>query len=69
MTNDPWKHRSKGMICMTCIWYVVEAVDSQKSLIGRCRRRAPTMTGYPAVYDTDWCGDHKVYETKLEVAE
>ena len=30
--------------------------------IGRCRRHAPTMTGYPVVYITDWCGDHKLGE-------
>ena len=69
MTDDPWKHRSKGMRCMTCMWYVVKAVDGQKSLTGRCRRRSPTMNGYPVVYDTDWCGDHKVDETQLEVGE
>jgi len=33
--------------------------------IGRCRRHAPTMNGYPAVFPTDWCGDHKLDEEKL----
>jgi hypothetical protein len=23
------------------------------------------MSGYPAVFDTDWCGDHKIDENKL----
>lgn len=27
---------------------------------GRCRRHAPTMNGFPVVYDTDWCGDHRL---------
>ena len=32
--------------------------------LGRCRRHAPTMSGYPAVFATDWCGDHKLDEKK-----
>ena len=56
---DPWKHRSVGMRCSTCMWYVPKG-DSN---IGRCRRHAPTMNGYPVVYDNDWCGDHKLDET------
>ena len=34
-------------------------------MIGRCRRHSPTMTGYPVCYDTDWCGDHKLDESKV----
>jgi hypothetical protein len=26
----------------------------------RCRRRAPTLDGWPAVFPDDWCGDHKL---------
>lgn len=33
--------------------------------IGRCRRRAPTMNGYPVVFSDDWCGDHKIDENKV----
>jgi len=67
MTNDPWIHRSKGMSCHSCMWYI-EKIKNTTSLntapIGRCRRRAPTMNGYPVVFDTDWCGDHKLDENK-----
>jgi hypothetical protein len=24
------------------------------------------MAGFPAVFDTDWCGDHKLDETKIK---
>jgi len=58
--KDNWEHRSKGMVCQTCMWFV-----GKKGDIGRCRRRAPTMSGYPAVYKTDWCGDHKIDEDKV----
>lgn len=64
---DPWAHRSEGMRCRTCMYYVEKAADVNMApikAIGRCRRHAPTMSGYPAVYPTDWCGDHKVDETK-----
>lgn len=48
--EDMWAHRSEGMMCATCMWWVRY----------RCRRHAPTMSGYPATYPEDWCGDHKL---------
>lgn len=64
MPEDPWKHRSSKMVCRTCIWYVVKTA-SDVAEVGRCRRHAPTLGGYPAVFPNDWCGDHKVDETKI----
>jgi len=79
--TDPWKHRSKGMTCSTCMWSVLKVPDlkpihentlkanedrpAPKPSLGRCRRRAPTMNGYPAIFDNDWCGDHKLDENKI----
>ena len=54
--EDNWKQRSSGMICKTCMYFVNF----------RCRRRAPTMKGYPAVYETDWCGDHKLSKEYMD---
>jgi hypothetical protein len=62
-TDDPWEHRSEGMRCRTCMWYVAKKGGGLE--IGRCRRHSPTMSGYPAVYPGDWCGDHKVNEAVL----
>ena len=66
--SDPWKHRSVGMRCATCMWFVPKVVGGDDprpaQVLGRCRRRAPTHDGYPAVFDGDWCGDHKLDETK-----
>ena len=51
--------------------YVVRGEGFERShggdapTLGRCRRRAPTMNGYPVVYMTDWCGDHKLDESKV----
>lgn len=59
---DPWAHRSENMSCKTCMWYVIKGTK----VIGRCRRHAPTMSGYPVVFETDWCGDHKLDETAIE---
>jgi len=64
-TKDPWAHRSEGMKCSSCMWNVAKPGGA----LGRCRRRAPTMSGYPAVYPDDWCGDHKLDETKLGTAD
>ena len=63
MSNDPWKHRSSGMRCATCMFFAPKAPRED---FGRCRRHAPTMSGFPAVFATDWCGDHKLDETKIE---
>lgn len=65
---DPWIHRSDGMRCRTCIWFVSKVTDRPMKpdapIVGRCRRHAPTIGGYPVVYQTDWCGDHRLDENK-----
>lgn len=67
--KDPWKHRSAKMKCHTCMWFVIKAVrdvvQMEGTSIGRCRRHAPAMNGYPVVYQHDWCGDHKVDENRV----
>jgi hypothetical protein len=66
MSADPWKHRSENMMCQTCMWFMQKISDNPGGLeIGRCRRHAPSMNGYPVVFVTDWCGDHKLDENKL----
>jgi hypothetical protein len=54
-TTDNWIHRSSGMLCKTCMWYVPKGSEK-----GRCRRHAPTLGGWPVLFPTDWCGDHKL---------
>lgn len=61
MGEDNWKDRIKDMRCGTCMWFV----PKNESALGRCRRRCPTLNGWPAVFDTDWCGDHKIDESKI----
>ena len=63
--TDPWKHRSSGMRCDTFMWFVGKAPDKGVGTLGRCRRHAPTMSGYPTVFMSDWRGDHKVDENKV----
>ena len=74
LNNDPWKHRSKGMRCATCMWFVLkeqsepdttETRPSTKENLGRCRRHAPTSNGFVPVYGVDWCGDHRLDENKI----
>ena len=63
---DPWAHRSKAMSCSTCMWFVEKATQRAGArVIGRCRRNAPTMGGYPVVFEADWCGQHKLDENKV----
>lgn len=71
---DPWEHRAQTMRCDSCMWFVEKkgiqrsTADSDLNALkklGRCRRHAPTMNGYPAVFIMDWCGDHKIDELKI----
>jgi len=63
MKTDFWEKRGENMVCRTCMYFLLK-----KSPTGRCKRHAPTMTGYPVVYEAEpGCGDHKVDEThKME---
>lgn len=64
--QDPWIHRSEGMRCKTCIWFVPKQAENKLGYdLGRCRRHAPTMNGYPVVFVNDWCGDHRIDENKF----
>ena len=64
--DDQWAHRSQRMRCSTCMWWVekVNPAGIADRQLGRCRRHAPTMSGWPAVFSSDWCGDHKLDERK-----
>ena len=67
MVEDNWQHRSTEMRCRTCISFVAKTLEAKTPAgrLGRCRRHAPTMSGWPAVFEQDWCMDHKLDETKL----
>ena len=54
--TDPWVNRADNMKCSTCMHYCNF----------RCRRHAPTLQGYPAVYPFDWCGDHKIDKNNMK---
>jgi len=65
--EDKWAHRSKRMRCGSCMWFVAKQSEIAKPIgetLGRCRRHAPTLGGWVAVFETDWCGDHKLDENK-----
>ena len=60
---DPWAHKSEGMRCSSCMWFVIKGESKR---IGRCRRHAPTMGGFPVAYTIDWCGDHRLGSDKVD---
>jgi len=52
------------------MWFVPKAVNKAEIGaplydMGRCRRHAPAMGGYPVVFVNDWCGDHRLDENKF----
>jgi len=68
VAEDNWKHRSESMRCGTCMFFVEKinkVVQLGVHIIGRCRRNAPTMKGWPVVFSDDWCGEHKIDENKV----
>jgi hypothetical protein len=61
--KDNWKDRSEHMKCRSCMWYVAKAACEWKfDGVGRCRRHAPTIGGWPVILCSDWCGDHRLNE-------
>jgi len=58
--EDNWEHRSEGMRCVSCMFYVDKKVPEGTERIGRCRKKSPTLDGWPVVFPSDWCGDHKL---------
>jgi len=73
--EDNWKHRSNEMRCQTCMWFAEKESSAVQHAtpevngrgpIGRCRRHAPRMAGFPVVFAGDWCGDHKLNEEKIQ---
>ena len=48
--EDNYIHKSSMMLCKTCMTFNNF----------RCRKNAPTINGWPAVFPTDWCGEHKL---------
>jgi len=69
MMEDPWINQNLTLRCWSCVWFASKklegAVDDQS--FGRCRRHAPTMSGYPVVFGSNWCGDHEMDVAKLAV--
>jgi hypothetical protein len=50
------------------MWFVTKPAEVLRTAgneLGRCRRHAPTMSGFPAVFGRDWCGDHKLDENRV----
>ena len=65
--DDNWKHRSSGMTCASCMWFVPKAkADGTQSKLGRCRRHAPYPFGWAPVFETDFCGDHRIDENRID---
>lgn len=55
--SDLWSEKTSEMQCQTCMFYVNF----------RCRRYAPTIKGFPAVYPEDWCGEHKLDKKMMQI--
>jgi hypothetical protein len=50
------------------MWFAEKEASEDAAMvpiIGRCRKCAPTMSGWPVMYKTDWCGEHKLDENKI----
>jgi hypothetical protein len=65
--KDNWSDKETRMQCVTCRQFVKKdrIAEGVRLVIGRCRKHAPTMNGWPVVFATDWYGDHKIDENKL----
>ncbi len=57
---DRWD-RKTNFGCNSCMFFVPKKPLASDLEVGegRCRRNAPTMKGYPVVFNDGWCGEHK----------
>lgn len=62
MKQDNWPSHEQTHTCKFCMWFV----NKNQTVLGRCRKRAPTLDGWPAVYESDWCGEHKMDGSHLD---
>lgn len=63
--SDRWgAGKALNMRCRTCRFWVEKEGLYRDPKLGRCRRHAPTLGGWPAVFEDDWCGDHKLSSEK-----
>ncbi len=67
--KDNWINKSAGMLCQTCMYFVPKADEGESVQIGRCRKHAPTLDGWPVMMISDWCGDHKLDKDRVGLAE
>lgn len=77
---DNWIQGHDNMLCKACMWFKEKSQSTRKlegqaakasmqeeeppKHLGRCRKHAPTLDGWPVMFGTDWCGDHKLDENK-----
>lgn len=78
MDQDNWADRNNNMRCRTCRFFVPKKrgtelmfqnphIDPAEFVLGRCRWGAPVVQqGWPAVFASDWCGQHKLDENRVE---
>ncbi len=47
--------------CATCNYFYdpIAPLHPERRVQGRCRRNAPTHSGFPVVWDRDYCGEHE----------
>jgi len=67
-SGDNWSDRKSKMKCFSCMWFLAKKIEEGQiieTIIGRCRRHSPTLSGWPVVYSADWCGDFKLDENKI----
>ena len=62
---DNWQNRAAVMRCDNCMAFVPKVSTDGEVRIGRCRRHAPTISGFPAVFPGDWCFDHRLDENRI----
>ena len=47
---------TNATVCKNCRWFL----RKQDTPVGRCRKYASIMDGFPGVMEDDWCGDFRL---------
>lgn len=59
--KDNWVAHTSTHTCKFCMWF-----KAKTNKVGRCIINAPTIKGFPVVYETDTCGEHRLNDKALK---
>jgi hypothetical protein len=63
----------KHVRCVSCVFFQPllhsDVKEGDQIRLGKCRKNAPTVAGFPQVLPYEFCGEHRLDAEKLGVSD